>query len=148
MGLLQRLIELAEPEQASPLSGGSQMGLALAEGVAGATVTDADSFHEFPPRAAESRAKTRQLCDDMLADIQEGGVFAPPSMEALTKHAREAAEEGGGAAQDAQPEVTTPVAGVQLGDTEPTLVCIVDFEPPESHRSQMLKICVGELVTV
>mmetsp|Transcript_170383 Transcript_170383/g.541220 ORF Transcript_170383/g.541220 Transcript_170383/m.541220 type:complete len:534 (+) Transcript_170383:70-1671(+) len=57
---------------------------------------------------------------------------------------------GGGAA--AAPSSTQasrggPLSSVQ-GSGQPTMMCIADFEPPGSHASQMLKLQVGDEVTV
>ncbi|CAK0890097.1 unnamed protein product, partial [Prorocentrum cordatum] len=38
--------------------------------------------------------------------------------------------------------------GPALGESEPTLVAIADFEPPPSHEAQMLKLDVGDVVRV
>jgi len=152
--LLQRLIELSEPENVAVAMDGveSRAGTGL-----DAIQEGNEGVFDAPPRAAEAKARTKQLCEEMVADIQEGGAFAPPTLESLTKKAQneigDNQEAEGDLAQQASAMMSaTSVAadsnGVRVGDSEPTLIVIADFVPPESHQSQMLSLTVGELITV
>jgi hypothetical protein len=162
--MTQRLVELSEPLEQLP----GQSGQAPEAGQ-----QDAEGMQDNP-RAVEARNKLKQICNEMLADMSETGMFGAPNLKTIVKQAQDEADDdedntfagsphalavanatgfeaatggssgsrAGGAAAALQGK------GVDLSGTEPTLVVIADFEPPPTHQSQMLRLKVGEFVTI
>jgi len=124
--LLRRLVELTEPPV---LAGGD----GLTE----------DEDRGMVLRSREQKLAMQQVYDEMFADTQPGGMFGPSRN--VLGGADEGADTAGplsGLVVDAPGKRDT----TQAGGT--TLVAVADFEPPESHETQMLKLLVGDQVTV
>lgn len=158
--MTQRLVELSEPMEQLP--GQSEPGQDLLEGL------------QDNPRAAEARNKLRQICNEMLADMSETGMFGTPNLLSIAKQAQNEADAQDSASPEEADTTLAVTSAKNLGDVagamagsragvgaaaseekrvdlsgdEPTLVVIQDFEPPPTHKSQMLRLKVGEFVTI
>lgn len=141
--LLKSLIELTEPNEMqsammeSQMSGGDVLNVVNEE--EGEGILDL-----APDRVANNRSLMKQVHSEMLADTEKGGSF---SGSAEVK--REPRVVAGGRTVT-QPQVNPSPVSVAPpgGGEEHDLIAIADFEPPPSHQTQMLKLYVGDQVTV
>jgi len=120
-----------------------------------------------PPTVAEHRAIMKQVHGDMEADMTSNGFLhqqprasdEQPRPLALAASVADLgdvreiadAKRGGSPQADRSPHplsILDVPAGGTIRSNEPTLVAIGDFEPPRSHETQMLKLCVGDEVTI
>merc|ERR1712150_43905 len=115
-----------------------------------------------PPRVVENRNLMKQVYGEMLADTEEGGYFCRPiekigaSTASATVISGDQQVPGLKAADNNLPKAPTDQATpspttrelVVSGNADSTLVAIADFVPPPTHQTQMLKLCVGEAITV
>lgn len=145
--MTQRLVELSEPLEPLPGQSGQPQDL-----------SHEDSGMLDNPRAIAARNKMREVCSEMLADM-DTGMFGAPDLQSIVKQARDEAE---GAEDDISALAVVPAtgpaagsrsgavdsSGIDLSGDEPTLVVIADFEPPSTHATQMLRLKVGEFVTI
>jgi len=104
-----------------------------------------DSF--APPRVTEQRNLMREAHRKLCADVAEGGAL---SIKKTTYETMSITDQGEVPQQQTQRMVFghdgVMMESLQAGD--PNLIAIADFDPPPSHQSQMLKLFVGEIVTV
>jgi len=163
--LLQWLIELTEPSDSNPSANFDHS----TEALGAITEDEREGLIDIsPPRVVEHRNMMRDVLEEMSKDIQQGGIFFRKLVDETT--ALEVSEGvAGGANQEGAtmasrdlalaqsgPSTTSkaPVAASQQAASaggapvEPTLVAIADFEPPASHHTQMLRLHVGDQVTV
>mmetsp|Transcript_14616 Transcript_14616/g.31984 ORF Transcript_14616/g.31984 Transcript_14616/m.31984 type:complete len:469 (-) Transcript_14616:100-1506(-) len=99
-----------------------------------------------PEKLVESTRAMRQLRRDMLGETEDTAVTPEAGLSASasgTALAMGGAARGKGAAAPA------------LGDSreagkarEPVLVVVVDFDPPPTHKTQMLQLRIGDRITV
>jgi len=125
--LVRRLLELTEPPE-----------------VAGDLAEDEDGG--IVMRSQEPKTAMREVYDEMFADTQPGGMFGA-ARNVLGE--TEGAPEGETTAGPLSGLVDTPGKrdGVRASGGS-TLVAVANFEPPESHETQMLKLLVGDQVSV
>lgn len=139
--LLTRLIDLTEPGDTTGMGVaellGDSMNTINEEESDGAEPTDV-----VPSRVVEHRAAMQQVCSEMAADCEDGCIFGRTAEQGA-----DATQLPGQAMLAASPAFPQSTGGA-LSDSEPTLVAIADFEPPPSHEAQMLKLDVGDVVTV
>ena len=140
--------------------------------------TAATGLSLVPATVAEQLATMKQVHAEMLSDIEENGFLhqqpcsadeqprplALAASAASTGGERDlfvasfgedrnqlAAKESGTPQAEPSPlplsVLDVPAGGVARSN-EPTLVAIGDFDPPPSHETQMLKLCVGDEVTI
>lgn len=127
--LLRRLIELTDP-------------LETAFGT-----EDRLDEEALAVRNCASKISIQKVCDNMFADTEVGGMFGPS--EAMLAAGIEK-----GSGQALRTLIDTPSKGETLNariarsNGEQVLVAIAEFEPPATHETQMLKLCIGDLVTV
>ncbi|CAE8650493.1 unnamed protein product, partial [Polarella glacialis] len=136
--LLRQLMQLAEP-----------IGVEIEAGMSQAP-GDKDTLSETTgapgARVSESKARMQQVFGEMQGDMRVGGTFGFAN-EALASAAGASfpGEEGLAALLDSK--------GRSDGQRPPSqnssmLVAVVDFTPPASHETQMLKLLVGDQITV
>lgn len=148
--LLKRLIDLTEPNENQAVMDADHTGELNvinedeAEGMVGMA----------PPRVTENRQMMEQVHADMVADAEGDGCFALPALEGGQADPSKAHEQLLGLADDPlstksrELDLADVSPGGTLRSNEPTLVAIADFDPPNSHQTQMLKLVVGDMVTV
>lgn len=143
--MLHRLVELTEPAEMR------SMGLDQAADPSMNVINEEefegimDSF--APPRVTEQRNLMREAHRKLCADVAEGGAL---SIKKTTYETMSITDQGEVPQQQTQRMVFghdgVMMESLQAGD--PNLIAIADFDPPPSHQSQMLKLFVGEIVTV
>lgn len=123
--LLRRLLELTDAPEALP---GAEFG-----GIE-------DAFAD--QKSLAQKPAMKQVYDEMFADTEPGGLFGAP-------RSVQAAEEEPEASKGLKALVEAPVSrdGVENSGSS-TLVVVADFEPPTTHETQMLKLLVGDKVSV
>lgn len=169
MNVLGRLIELTEPSDLEATMEADHTGVG--------GVPTASGLSLVPATVAEQLATMKQVHGEMLSDMGANGFLhqQPRASDeqrplALAASAASAGEDrdlfvvsagedlnllaakGGGSPQaepsPVPPSVLDVPAGGMARSNEPTLVAIGDFDPPPSHETQMLKLCVGDEVTI
>jgi len=123
--LLRRLLELTDAPEALP---GAEFG-----GIEDALLD---------PKSLMQKPAMKQVYDEMFVDTEPGGVFGAPKVGQV-------AEEQPEANAGLKTLVDMPVsrdAAETSGSA--TLVAVADFEPPTTHETQMLKLLVGDKVSV
>mmetsp|Transcript_101988 Transcript_101988/g.297449 ORF Transcript_101988/g.297449 Transcript_101988/m.297449 type:complete len:384 (+) Transcript_101988:2-1153(+) len=144
--LLKRLIELTEPYETQAVMDADHTGGELNV----INEDEGEGLGMAPPRVTENRNMMEQVHASMLADTEGDGCFARP---ALADEPSTATDRLLGLAdhehspQSRDLAITDVSPGGTMRSNEPTLVAIADFEPPQSHQTQMLKLVVGDLVT-
>jgi hypothetical protein len=142
--LLKSLIELTEANEMQPSMGIDQMGrdsLNVVNEVEGESILDL-----APDRVSNNRTLMKQVHSEMLADTEKGGYFSNVGSMAEPEPGQNVA--AGGQSNVTQPQVRPPAVAPPGGGEEHSLVAIADFEPPASHQTQMLRLYVGDQVTV
>lgn len=161
--LCERLLELAEPS--SQLAAAEQASVEL----------DSEAIIDMSPaRVVENRKALKKLCEVMVADTQEGGCFLRRAMSVQTSKEDTTDEldiRGGLKKQKHSTGISRLHSTDTLDSTDshdgieakyikqqqekamesiskPVLTVISDFNPPQSHAAQMLKLQIGEEVTV
>jgi len=155
--LLRRLIEFTEPNEAPALDQASMSGMNAIREEEHEHVVDMS-----PPRVVESRSAMKQVHNEMLKEINEGGAFSR-DIEGFKELVEQVAEQGpdsgggGPAARPAAPgPATAPGAGgapdsgtaAELPTDIPKLIAIANFDPPNTHSTQMLPLVIGDVITV
>lgn len=169
--LLRRLIDFTEPHEALNTTVGEQSTMSGMGAIA-------EDEHEqmvdmSPPKVVESRSAMKQVHSEMLAEIGEGGAFsrdvdgftaladegadqaaaaastaalnaAKAQAQALQAQAQAPAQAQGTAGADAEHAVADALASAEI----PKLIAIANFDPPTSHQAQMLRLVVGDVITV
>merc|ERR1712032_542815 len=144
--LLGRLIDFTEPNEIHTATNTDQLGdqsLNVINEEENEQIMDMS-----PPRVVEARGAMRQIHNEMLTEVGQGGVFARDieHFADLVEQGKTAAEAGASAIVprhiDAEPSAKV------TDDSSPTLVAISDFDPPPTHSTQMLKLLVGDAITV
>lgn len=157
--MINHLIELTEPNDT--------------ENIPGMTSTRRDSLNVIteeenddimmdmsPPRVTEHRSMMKRIYDEMLLDMEDGHVFG--DQRARLSFTTDPPVTNGLMLQDANASATTAIVAVKPESenrdlaaatgsprsNDPTLIAIADFDPPGSHQTQMLKMYVGDLITV
>lgn len=146
--LLKRLIELTHPtemQEAVEAKSTGELNVINedeAEGLVGMA----------PPRVIESRHAMEQVYADMMADTEGDGTFARHAALMDQDEPSKASGQTLGLTDDPQRSRDLDIADMSpcgtLRSNEPTLVAVADFDPPPSHQTQMLKLTVGDSVTV
>jgi len=163
--LLQRLIELTEPSE-------KQSHVEQAGGEHALNAITEEEFESMidmsPPRVVESRNQMKQVHAEMLSDTEDGGYFARPTesigsamaggnmstgQAMMEGHAGPGDDLALAAARELELTVGSEGGGQGGGEVavtsgEPQLVAIADFAPPSTHQTQMLKLYVGDTVSV
>jgi hypothetical protein len=142
--LLRRLIEFTEPSEALRASV-DQPDMA---GINAIREEEAEHLIDMsPPRVVDSRNITKQIYNEMSAEIGEGGTFSRDvdGFHQLIDNKGSDSPKGkdgagiAGAIRDVADD---------LPDEIPKLIAIAHFDPPPSHQTQMLPLIVGDIVTV
>jgi len=153
--LLRRLIEFTEPHETLNTSMGADQ-----DPMSALNVINEEEHEQImdmsPPRVVENRNLMKQVHNEMLNEIEEGGVFSrdPEAFNTLVdQHTQqqqqisEDAEAQEVASKPQQPKGKTAVEEDDL-DKVPVLTAIANFDPPPSHQTQMLHLVVGDKITV
>lgn len=151
--LLRRLIEFTEPHETLNTTIGADQ-----DPMSALNVINEEEHEQImdmsPPRVVENRNLMKQVHNEMLNEIEEGGVFSRDTegFQALVEQHQQQKQEALGddtavAKAPAQPAAAAGKAAAQSEDP-PTLTAIANFDPPPSHQTQMLHLVVGDQVTV
>jgi hypothetical protein len=144
--LLRRLIEFTEPHEALNTSSvNDQVDMSSMN-----VIQEGDYEHMVdmsPPRVMESRKTMKQVHSEMLAEIGEGGAFSRDTEGFQALVGQGSSEQKTALALSAG---NTPDDPLSTGgpDGIPTLVAIANFDPPDTHQTQMLQLSIGDTVTV
>lgn len=144
--LLGRLIDFTEPNEIHTATNIDQLG------DQSLNVINEEEVEQImdmsPPRVVEARAAMRLIHNEMQTEVGQGGVFARDieHFADLVEQGKTTEEAGASAIvpRHIEPETSSKVAD----DSSPTLMAIADFDPPPTHSTQMLKLLVGDAITV
>jgi len=154
------LIELTEQgdEQSKALD-------AVADADAGSEDLPHDLVDTMPAKVSEQRSYMREVHQRLVDDVSEGGPLfvrslggmqlgdaPPPAGSAPVLAGSDASAAPQDASSASLRERVSDLGRRALnGGVDPdrgVLIAVADFEPPPSHESQILKLAVGEVVTV
>jgi hypothetical protein len=146
--LLRRIIEFTEPHEASPVAD---------QGLSGMNAIREEEHEHLsdmsPAYVVESRNVLKQVYNEMLKEINPGGSFTRDTegYQQLVEGAQKGSD--GTSAKEATQMQANDAGAAEAMAAEPpsdipTLIAIADFEPPATHQSQMLRLIIGDTITV
>merc|ERR1712060_927443 len=100
----------------------------------------------------ENRNMMKHIHNEMLSDIEDNGMGSTKESMLAKESFETRMFDGQAESNPATPQSEKTNTGLQpienIDSDEMNLVVIADFDPPASHQAHMLKLCVGELVSV
>eukprot|EP00933_Yihiella_yeosuensis_P031502 TRINITY_DN25079_c0_g1_i1.p1 TRINITY_DN25079_c0_g1~~TRINITY_DN25079_c0_g1_i1.p1 ORF type:complete len:501 (-),score=110.33 TRINITY_DN25079_c0_g1_i1:169-1671(-) len=137
--LLRRLIELSDPLEPQP-------------GMAAVGLGDDDEM-ALAMQDLESKNALKKAYEDFHADGEVGGIFGPPAevYAALMQGQQgdaQAEQQGGNLKSLADEPVKREAMGPKGRMDEHVLIAVAEYEPPSTHETQMLRLKIGDAVTV
>lgn len=170
--ILRRLIELTEPNEMQAMTSVHDADSVLLNAI---QEEEGEGLIDIaPPGVINNRNLMKQVHAELLKDIGEGGALAPVAGAPLTSGVPAIGDRGAhsashlslpgpnGEGASASPRGQGQASAKSLGSSAaatgkaaappepagPSLIAIASFEPPPSHTAQMLRLDVGEAITV